>query len=82
MTNLFIIGNWFDISHRFHTKYSDFRAYMIKKYKINIKGILYPPYPHTDKDGEEFYEDEKILFYLFLVVISFCFDIFSCCTIL
>ena len=34
MTNLFIIGNGFDISHGMKTKYSDFRNYLIKKYSI------------------------------------------------
>src|SRR5574344_1073773 len=39
MTNLFIIGNGFDIAHGMQTKYLDFRQFLIDKYSIN-KDVL------------------------------------------
>lgn len=45
MSNLFIIGNGFDIAHGLPTKYADFKKYLSDRIKIN-QGI---------KDNDEDY---------------------------
>ena len=44
MSNLFIIGNGFDIAHGLPTKYADFKKYLSDRIKIN-QGI---------KDNDEY----------------------------
>ncbi|WP_249598680.1 bacteriophage abortive infection AbiH family protein [Peribacillus frigoritolerans] len=64
MSNLFIIGNGFDIAHDLPTSYEDFHQYLIRKYpnapnmrqSFNIKKIKMP-------DGtKEFNKDEVVAF--------------------
>lgn len=54
MSNLFIIGNGFDIAHGLPTKYADFKKYLSDRIKIN-QGI---------KDNDEDYiKSPKFLLY-------------------
>ncbi len=61
MTNLFIIGNGFDIAHNMNTRYLHFRQYLIDKYEITediIDNIWCDiPCPTTYPDGGEVYDN-------------------------
>lgn len=61
MSKLFVIGNGFDIAHKFKTKYNHFRDYLIN----NFDGIQvdYPVLPEAIymPDGEIEYNDEEVL---------------------
>lgn len=64
MTNLFIIGNGFDLAHGMKTKYSDFRDFLINTY-LNGKYDANSFYPVPEKilmpDGDEVYKDEDVV---------------------
>lgn len=57
MSNLFIIGNGFDISHGLKTSYEDFHSYLNKTYP-NAQSINYIPEYRIDNHGNEVPDDE------------------------
>lgn len=65
MTNLFIIGNGFDLSHNLPTHYDNFREYLRTTYTYRFdeepielaEGILGP-------SGEMIYDDDMSVHYL------------------
>ncbi|PFZ06587.1 hypothetical protein COL63_27455 [Bacillus pseudomycoides] len=69
MSNLFIIGNGFDIDHKLPTKYTNFHEYLVENYPnavdkdatFNIEGSLMP-------DGSiQFDKDEVVAFLIDLI---------------
>ncbi len=65
MTNLFIIGNGFDLDHGMQTSYSDFREFLLTKYNISediiSNAICEIPYPTLYPNGEEKYIDQEVV---------------------
>lgn len=64
MSNLFIIGNGFDLAHGMKTKYSDFKQFLINNY---LDG-KYIPYSFCDvpqttlmPDGDEQYDEKDVV---------------------
>ncbi len=57
MTNLFIIGNGFDISHKMKTKYTDFRKFLIRNYlHKKVLNNFYYEIPYANQEG--IYDEE------------------------
>lgn len=69
MSNLFIIGNGFDLAHKLPTSYEDFHKYLIKQYpnalniepSFNIESTLMP-------DGEEEFNKDEVVAFLMEVI--------------
>lgn len=64
MTNLFIIGNGFDLAHGMKTRYTDFRQFLIDNYLYGS----YEPYSFVDvptttlmPDGDEQYNETDVV---------------------
>jgi hypothetical protein len=60
MPNLFIIGNGFDIAHKLHTAYSDFRKFLIDNYEADETDSLSPPSLFIGHNGEEIFDNSEI----------------------
>ncbi|KYG33443.1 bacteriophage abortive infection AbiH family protein [Priestia endophytica] len=72
MSNLFIIGNGFDLSHGLPTSYQNFHQYLLDKYPNSIhKGASFSIEPTTLPDGGiSFDDDELVGFILELISIA------------
>ncbi|MCY8837667.1 bacteriophage abortive infection AbiH family protein [Bacillus atrophaeus] len=62
MSNLFIIGNGFDIAHGLPTKYSDFHNYLLENYTVgeatfDINSSILP-------DGDEVFDNNELVTFL------------------
>ncbi|MBY0125102.1 bacteriophage abortive infection AbiH family protein [Bacillus subtilis] len=62
MSNLFILGNGFDIAHGLPTKYSDFHNYLLENYTVrestfDINSSILP-------DGEEVFNSDELVSFL------------------
>ena len=68
MPRLFIIGNGFDIAHKLKTKYTDFKNYLLATYPNARYEDGEVPASITMPDGEEVYDDEKVVGFLVKVI--------------
>lgn len=59
MSNLFIIGNGFDLAHNLPTKYSDFKSFLINNYEANLYHLHYAE-GYTDQKGDILYKDRDV----------------------
>jgi hypothetical protein len=68
MTDLFVIGNGFDSSHKLKTSYDDFRQYLLSNYpEINMDEFIVPDEIHQ-QDGGIAYNEVQVLSMLFYLI--------------
>ncbi|MBY4605832.1 bacteriophage abortive infection AbiH family protein [Bacillus sp. SPARC3] len=68
MSNLFIIGNGFDLDHDLETSYDDFRSYLLLNYpEINMYDSIVPNEILMPDGGVE-YDDKEVLSMLFFLI--------------
>ncbi|WP_223546835.1 AbiH family protein [Priestia aryabhattai] len=69
MSNLFIIGNGFDLDHGLSTSYENFRKYLITKYPnaLNIKSSFNIK-STAMRYGRKTYNLEKVVAFLIAVI--------------
>ncbi|HHQ1151277.1 TPA: bacteriophage abortive infection AbiH family protein [Listeria innocua] len=60
MSNLFIIGNGFDISHGIPSSYNDFREYLITTYPEANHDELIVPEPHLAYNDSYFFDENEV----------------------
>lgn len=68
MTNLFVIGNGFDLDHNLKTSYNDFRKYLLSEYaEIKMDEMIIPSGSYLQDGGVE-YDDVEVLSMLFYLI--------------
>ncbi|WP_066074138.1 AbiH family protein [Neobacillus soli] len=60
MTNLFFIGNGFDLSHCLKTSYQDFREYLLSNHPDIKMDVLIIPEGSMLPDGGIHYDEDKV----------------------
>lgn len=69
MTNLFILGNGFDLAHGLPTKYSDFYNYLKSKHpNANENDVDYLLEPTLLPDGSEYYNPNQVVAFLISMI--------------
>lgn len=68
MTNLFIIGNGFDLSHGLKTSYQDFREFLLLNHPNIMMDELITPEGSMLPDGGIHYDEDKVLSMLFYLL--------------
>lgn len=68
MKNLFIIGNGFDIAHGLKTSYENFHQYLINEYPEANGESMILPYPNTNPDGSESFDDDEVVSFLLHII--------------
>ena len=72
ISNLFIIGNGFDLSHNMQTKYKDFRRYLEHIYpKIKEHYITNVPAYDEDQRGGYSVDEEEVADFFFNVFFKY-----------
>ncbi len=61
MTNLFIIGNGFDLANGLNTSYEDFHQYLIDNYPNASDDSMLVPWSTTMPDGSEKYSTDEVV---------------------
>ncbi|MBY6035777.1 bacteriophage abortive infection AbiH family protein [Fictibacillus nanhaiensis] len=68
MSNLFVVGNGFDLDHELETSYNHFRKYLLANYpEIKMDELIVPNERHLPDGGVE-YDDEEVLSMLFYLI--------------
>lgn len=68
MTNLFVLGNGFDLAHDLKTSYNDFRKYLLSKHPELTIDILVTPRGVTQPDGDVHYDEREVLSLIFYLI--------------
>lgn len=68
MTNLFVLGNGFDLAHGLKTSYNDFRDFFQLKHPELDPDVLIEPNGFQQPDGEIRYDDEEVISMLFYLI--------------
>ncbi|MCF1627477.1 bacteriophage abortive infection AbiH family protein [Tetragenococcus koreensis] len=68
MSNLFIIGNGFDISHGLPTSYRDFRDYLVTNYpKARYEATIVPEGKPTP-DGDFYFDKDEVVGFVIYII--------------